>query len=177
MKTQTEKQIQARAKKRLAQQRRKERDPRFTRVMGRLVTAGLLKTTHEIDDNCYGETPVALADALWAGAVELRILELLPAILLKRPALIDVEGGLPDDLREVLHAIRHDRTAPDFRCVPADTYLQWIERVGRKGRSPSVLKSFRFQKEDVQRLRRLKEKLPARSETEVIRMALQALES
>jgi hypothetical protein len=52
-----------------------------------------------------------------------------------------------------------------------------VIEVGRKGRSPSVLKSFRFKHEDVLRLSRLRRNLPARSDTEVIRMALELLES
>lgn len=40
-----------------------------------------------------------------------------------------------------------------------------------------MLKSFRFKHEDVMRLSRLRKNLPARSDTEVIRMALELLES
>ena len=50
-----------------------------------------------------------------------------------------------------------------------------MTEVGRKGMSPSVLKSFRFKHEDVLRLARLGKSLPARSDTEVIRMALELL--
>ena len=39
-----------------------------------------------------------------------------------------------------------------------------------------MLKSFRFKHEDVLRLARLRKNLPARSDTEVIRMALELLE-
>jgi hypothetical protein len=61
--------------------------------------------------------------------------------------------------------------------VPPERYLPWVTEVGRKGKAPSVLKSFRFRREDAQRLARLRENLPARSDTEVIRMALELLEA
>lgn len=162
---------QERARKRLAQHQRKQRDPRFQRVMNQLVDAGLLRTTLDL-----ASQPVTLEDALWAGAVEPRIMELLPAILVKRPALITMPQQLPDDVADVIHAIRHGKNAPAFRGVPAEQYLPWVAHIGRKGRAPSVLKSFRFQRDDVLRLRRLRENLPARSETDVIRMALKLLE-
>jgi hypothetical protein len=76
-----------------------------------------------------------------------------------------------------MHAIRHGTAAPPFRGVPPERYLPWVTEVGRKGKSPSVLKSFRFKREDVMRLSRLRKNLPARSDTEVIRMALELLES
>ncbi len=166
---------QERAKKRLAQQQRKQRDPRFQRVMNQLVDAGLLRTTLDLAPR--DDQPVTLEDALWAGTVEPRIMELLPAILVKRPALIGMPQEVPDDVAAVMHAIRHGKNAPVFRGVPPEQYLPWVVNIGRKGRAPSVLKSFRFQRDDVLRLRRLRENLPARSETEVIRMALKLLET
>ena len=167
--------LQARAQKRHQALRRKHRDPRFRNVMGRFLEEGLLETKVE------GITPrrqaVPLDDALWAGTVEPRIMELLPAVLVKKPNLLRMPKVLPDDVVEVMHAIRHGKPAPSFRGVAPDQYLPWVTAVGRKGRAPSVLKSFRFQQEDSRRLARLRESLPARSDTEVIRMALEWLEA
>lgn len=166
--------LQQRAKARLRKLQRARRDPRFRRAVGRLVAAKLLRTNIATVEP-FAE-PVPLGEMLWAGKVEPRILELLPAIVLKRPGLLEEPLELPDDLTEVVRAIRHRRDHPSFRGVPPAKYLPWVERIGRRGKSPSMLKSFRFQAEDVDRIRRLKASLPARSETEVVRLALRTLE-
>jgi hypothetical protein len=143
--------------------------------MGRFVAEGLLETN--IDGIGPRERSVPLDDALWAGTVEPRIMELLPAVLVKKPSMLRLPKELPDDVAAVMHAIRHGKTAPSFRGVTPEQYLPWVTQVGRKGTSPSVLKSFRFKHEDVLRLSRLRKSLPARSDTEVIRLALELLEA
>lgn len=173
--TKTQNDLQTRAKKRYRAQRRKHRDPRFRSVMGRFVEEGLLETN--IEGIVPGRRPVALDDALWAGTVEPRIMELLPAVLVKKPSLLRLPKELPEDVAGVVHAIRHGKPAASFRGVPPEQYLPWVTRVGRKGRCPSVLKTFRFQHDDVLRLARLRNSLPARSDTAVIRMALELLEA
>ena len=166
--------LQAGARRRHRALLRKHRDPRFRKAMGRFVAEGLLQTN--VEGIRPHEKPVPLDDALWAGGVEPRIMELLPAVLVKKPSLLRLPRELPDDVAEVMHAIRHGKAAPSFRGVSPEQYLPWVTVVGRKGKSPSVLKSFRFRHEDVLRLSRLRENLPARSDTAVIRMALELLE-
>lgn len=166
--------LQAAARKRHQTLRRKQCDPRFKKVMGRFVAARLLTTN--IEGIRPHDKPVPLEDALWAGTVEPRIMELLPAVLVKKPGLLRLPKDPPEDVAEVMHAIRHGKKAPSFRGVPPDQYLPWVTEVGRKGKSPSVLKSFRFRHEDVLRLARLRKSLPARSDTEVVRLALELLE-
>ncbi len=165
--------LQRRAKARLARDKRARRTPRFRRAIGRLVAAKLLETNVAVDVH---RKPVPLGDFLWAGQHEPRILELLPAIVVKRPSLLAKPIELPDDLKEVTRAIRHGVDYPVFREVPPHKYLHWIDKVGHRGRTPSLVKNFRLRREDVARLRRLKEILPAKSETDVIRLALQTLE-
>jgi hypothetical protein len=140
--------LQARARKRYQALRRKQRDPRFRKVMGRFVAEGLLATT--IEGIPLHDKRVPLEEALWAGTVEPRIMELLPAVLVKKPQLLRLPKELPDDVAAVIYAIRHGKPAPSFRGVAPDRYLPWVTKVGRKGKSPSVLKSFRFKHEDPQ---------------------------
>ncbi len=173
--TRGQNELQDAARKRYQALRRKRRDPRFKKVVGRFVAAKLLTTN--IEGIRPHDKAVPLEDVLWAGTVEPRILELLPAVLVKKPGLLQLPPVLPEDVAEVMYAIRHGKTAPSFRGVPPDQYLPWVMEIGRKGKSPSLLKSFRFQHEDVLRLARLRKSLPARSDTEVIRLALQLLES
>ncbi len=166
--------LQQRARKRLRRIQRARAQPRYRRVLGKFVEAGLLEAPGQALEQVEG--PVELQDVLWAGEYEPRLLELLPAVLLKRPGLLSGADTLPDDLAEVLKAIRFRRQAPSFRGVDAASYLPWVGRVGRRGKEPSLLKSFRFRAEDVDRLKRLKARLPSMSETDLVRTALRAFE-
>lgn len=168
------KQLQARAKAKLARIKRKRRDPRYVRTMAKLVVVGLLQTN--ITGLPTSKGRLALGDALFAGTVEPRVLELLPAIILKRPRLLALPDDLPEDIAKVLRAIAAGKDLPDFRGVAPAQYLPWVARIGRPGHGPAVLRSFRLRHEDVQRLGRLRERLQAKSQTEVLRTALRMLE-
>jgi hypothetical protein len=76
--------LQRRAKRRLAELDRRRRDPRYRRVLGRLVGLGLLTTNEALPKT---RAPIEVADALWAAEVEPPIAELLPALPVRRPAL------------------------------------------------------------------------------------------
>jgi hypothetical protein len=165
--------LRERAQRALAKLNRARRDPRYARAMGRFVAAGLLETNdprvvphHE---------PVALDDVLWAGQHEPRLLELLPAVVVKRPALLAQPFDMPADLRDAVRAIRSAKACPEFRGVSGDAYARWVPFVGTR-RAPTQLKSFRLKPDDLHCLRRLVQALPARSETEVVRIALRKLE-
>lgn len=165
--------LRARAQRRLARIERARRDPRYARVVGRLRALGLLVTNFEVEDP---GTPISVADALWVGNVEPRVLELLPALVVKAPATFEDVRQLPGDLAEVVRALRRAETPPDFRGVPGESLAHWLPRVGRKQRLPSCLKTFRLKHEDLVLLRRLARELGS-TETDVIRRALRALAS
>ncbi len=167
------KDLQARAKRKRAKLLRQRRDPRYKRAMGKLVAAKLLQTQGFDVAPFRGE--VDISDALWAGAVEPRVLELLPAIILKKPGLFLCDGGVPEDLQAVAHAIRRGEASEPFRGVPASQYLPWVQRIGHRGKSPTLLKSFRLQQDDLALLRSLSAELGT-SEVGVLRKALRALE-
>lgn len=165
--------LRAKARRRLAELERARADPRFRRALGLLARAGLLTTT--VDDLPRPDR-VSLADLLFAGTVEPRVLELLPAVVLKRPRLVRLPKRLPPDLEVVLASVREGRALPSFRGVPPAAYLPWIERLGREGRGKAVMRSFRLRPEDLRRLRELKAATGVASETEVLREALAAYE-
>ena len=165
--------LQRRAKRRMAQLDRRRRDPRYRRVLGRLVGLGLL-TTNEAVPKARGQLDVA--DALWAAEVEPRIAELLPALLLRRPALFVDASALPRDLAEVVAALRRNQVPPDFRGVPGEKLHRWVGSVGRKSGPPSRLKAFRLQSSDIDLLERLRDELGI-TETAVLRRGLRALAS
>lgn len=163
--------LQARARKRLTELRTRRSDPRFLRVMGRFVHEGLLVTNESVQ--AYDE-PLDVSEVLWAGVVEPRLLELLPALLVKRPGLFRDANELPDDLAEVVRKLKRDQEPADFRGISGRDVHGWLRRVGRRGLAPSLLKSFRFKPEDQRLLKALSEQLGV-SETEVVRRALRAL--
>lgn len=167
----TSEELQRRAKRRLAQLDRQRKDPRYQRVLGRLVGLGLLTTNEPVSKT---RASIDVDDALWAAEVEPRIAELLPALLVRRPALFVDARDLPHDLGEVVAALRRNEVPPDFRGTPGAKMHRWLSAVGRKAEPPSRLKAFRLQASDLALLTRLRDELGI-SETAVLRRGLRAL--
>ena len=163
--------LQARAKRRKAALARAWSDPRFKRVIGRFRAAGLLTTTMDIEP--YRE-PIRVEEVLWAGRTEPRVLELLPALIVKRPSLFQNSSDLPKDLDEVVTSLRRNEEPPQFRGIPGRAVLRWLPSVGHRGKLPTRLKSFRFTRLDLELLKRLSTAL-GESQTEVVRHALRTL--
>ena len=145
-----------------------KKDARFAHVVGKLKRAKLLDAP-EIPEYVG---PVALDDVLWAGTIEPRILEILPALMATRPKFFRTYT-VPDDLQQVVHDIHTEDSQLEFRGIPATDYRRWLPEGGTK---VARLKTFRMHQEDIQRLKRLRAKLPARSDAEVLRRALSFLE-
>lgn len=150
---------------------RRRRDPRYRQVLGRLVGAGVLTTNTEIKPH---RERISVRDALWVGEIEPRILEVLPALLVKRPGLFVDPRALPEDLAAVVDDLRKHRTPRDFRGLPGASVGRWLVAVGHRGKLPSQLKAFRFQAEDLMLLHHLREQLGL-TETAVVRRGLRAL--
>lgn len=165
------KDLQRRAKVRYARVVRRRRDSRYRRVIGRFVAAGLLTTNDEVEPY---RGPIAVSDALWAGELEPRIVELLPALLVKRPSFFVDVTDLPADVAAVVSALRHNETPPELRGIPGEAIARWLPAIGHRGKLPSQLMSFRMQPSDVDLLTRLARALNA-SRTSVIRRGLRAL--
>ncbi|QQR88916.1 MAG: hypothetical protein IPJ88_11880 [Myxococcales bacterium] len=162
--------LQCRATKKAVELDTIYRDRRFVRVVGKLIDLGLLDTTMLHIGTYRGK--IKLDDALWAGQYEMRILELLPALVMKKPGIFYGTLTLAKDLEAVCKAIRAGKTAPSFRGVAAEDYMQWITRVGHRGKMPSVLKSFRFSQSDLEKLHALKSAIGAKSDTDTLRYSL-----
>jgi hypothetical protein len=160
--------VQRLARRRYAAISRKRRDPRYRRVLGRLVAAGLLSTTEPVKAN---RAVLKVEDVLWAAEIEPRMFELLPALIIKRPALFRSTTDLPDDLAAVVVALRRNRTPDSFHGIPGEAMKRWVSRVGHKNKLPSQLRSFRLQADEVALLERLSERWGI-SQTAVIRRAL-----
>lgn len=165
------KELQLRAQARQKTLVRKRRDPRYRRVLGRFVEGGYLTTNHPVERN---KEPLQVADVLWAGDVEPRFLELLPALLVKQPSLFVDPRDLPDDLESAVRRLRRNLTPDTFRGIPGQALQRRLPEVGRSRTVPSRLKSFRLKPDDLRLLATLAQELGV-TETEVVRRGLRAL--
>jgi hypothetical protein len=95
--------------------------------MGRFVVEGLLISNRDYPRH---EEPIPIEDALWAGEVEPRILELLPALLCERPTLFLGTDALPPDLDASVRQLRAGQVPPDFRGVAGTKQVFWLGRLG-----------------------------------------------
>ena len=112
-----------RAKALTLEHERLRADPVFQKVMRWFVYLGLLRS----NETEAKREKVSLDDALRAGKVERRILELLPAILVKCPeVLVFEQNQVPSDLMKVSVALRKGQEAAMFRGVPFKQYTQWL---------------------------------------------------
>ncbi|MFH1223123.1 MAG: hypothetical protein V1647_02120 [Pseudomonadota bacterium] len=156
-------------KLRLFDQKRAEQP--FVKTIGKLIHIGL------IENNAYKPYAgkVTLEEALWAGQYEPRILELIPSIVLKKPNFFEIKQ-IPEDLNQIIWDIKKGVAQKDFRGVPYQKYLYWLDKVGHKGKQPSLLKTYRFSTRDVLLLNKIKQytELP---EIEIIRLGLKLMEA
>jgi hypothetical protein len=160
--------------KRAAQQEqklaKKRNSLRFKKVLGRLLRMKLLRTTENIMPN---SEKMDIKDLLWAAGIEPRINELIPAIAVKKPSAIVGLERAPADLKKVIKEIRSSNAKTPFRTATARDYMQWLSHVGQRKKSPTLLKSFRFQREDLELLHFFTES--GMSEIEAVRRGLRLL--
>jgi hypothetical protein len=142
-------------------------DRRFKNVIGKLIDLNLI----ENDKFTPYRGKISLDDALWAGGFEPRILELLPALFIKKPKTFLIQKNIPLDFLDVVSEIKHNRSETNFRGVAPKDYMHWIDFVGRKGTKPNLIKSYRFNTNDLDLIQKLKNKYNI-SETELIRRSL-----
>ena len=145
----------------------KKEDPRYQRVIGRLVREKLLFTPRVPPSNAHP----TVEEALWVGEIEFRVLELLPAIILRRPKLFMQTKPLPEDLAQVVFELRRGHPETVFRDVEPQKYAYWAEYLGRGGKGITIAKTHRFTREDIESMEKLK-KLWNLDETAVIRESL-----
>lgn len=150
------KKIKARARA-VAQMRREDR---FLDVMGFLVTKGFLGANYPLPRR--PNKKLFLDDALWAGRnVEPRILEVLPAAVLRLGAHFDFDPARRPELAAVMDALkRGEENGPDFFGVPYAKAREWVNLPLRDGRTKpmknrKVMKTFRLAPEAAAALKKL----------------------
>ncbi len=149
-------------------------EPEFQRVVAKLVHAGVLVSNRPSPRPPPG--PLPLSSYLKAGEREPRILEVLPAVVLKKPRLVAIDD-MPDELAVALAALReHAENPPDFRGVPGAQYRRWVEKIGKKGAAPTRMKTLRLTVADSRTLENLRQHYVGQTDTEIIRAGLRELE-
>lgn len=159
--------LKKRARESLRELNKIKKDFRYQKVIGRLIHEKLLIHGRILPRR----DPIILEELLWVGKYEPRVLELLPALLLKRPRLISITKPLPENLKQVIQEIKKGKAKTFFQGIMPHQYEQWISRVGRKGKYPGLLKTYRFNQDDLKLLAQLKEKWGGK-EISIIRKAL-----
>lgn len=119
--------------------------PRFQKVVGRLIKAKLFQAVSGIPKY---SGKLTISDCIWAGIYEPRILELLPALVIKKPSLFKDLETCPDDLEQIIKDIKNGQAKNEYHGIPAKNYIRWLPLVGHKGKEASILKSFRFSSND-----------------------------
>lgn len=165
--------LQKLAKKRLELRN----DPRFVRVIEVLRAYGLLVGPDEAPPRSSLKK-ISFDEIYFAGELEARVFEVLPALLIRHPSVIADPWAAPTDLKEILKEIREGKAQSSFRGIPAKNYLKWVEEFKRaNSRDRLIRMNFRFSQEDKSRMDRLRKKLKVDSTAEIIRRALVNLEN
>jgi hypothetical protein len=115
--------LKAKARTLVQQTQAEAAKPYFQRSIAWLVYLGLLRHNEVKGRRCL----VTLAELLRAGAIEPRILEVLPALLIHIPEAVKFRAtDVPDDVRTLLTEIKRRKATRPFRGVPAEKYLSWL---------------------------------------------------
>lgn len=106
---------------------RNRSDRRFLETMGFLVAKGLLEANYSLSRQ--PNRRLLLDDVIWAGQeVEPRILEVLPAAVLRLGAHFDFDPERHPELAAVLEALRkREPEGPDFFDVPFAKLRVWAD--------------------------------------------------
>jgi hypothetical protein len=112
------------AQQKESRDREKMRQPAYVKTIAWFCYLGLIRHTDIKAQRCH----VNLDEVFAAGALEPRILELLPAVLSLLPEAIEHRTpDIPRDLADVLEAIRQKKDYKNFRDIPVKSYLEWLD--------------------------------------------------
>jgi hypothetical protein len=164
--------IKAKAK----QDEKNRRDRRFLEAMGFLVAKGFLKTN--LGMPLLPNKRLRIDDVIWAGQnVEPRILEVLPAAVLRLGKHFDLDPTVHRELAEVVDQLRkRDENGNAFYGMPYEKVRVWTDFPLRDKRvkpltKRKVVKTFRLDPIAVESLRKIAEQKGC-TETEVLETLL-----
>lgn len=155
-------------------------DPRFLKTMGFLVAKGFLKTNLNVP--LLPRQRLRIEDAIWAGEnVEPRILEVLPAAVLRLEKHFDLDPVKHEELARVVEQLYRREVNGDLFCgMPYKKVKVWAEfplldRRVKAVTQKKLLKTFRLDPAAIERLRKVAAERNC-TETEVVeRLLLTAL--
>ena len=150
----------------------RRRDPRYLATMGFLVAKGFLKTNRSI--LLQPNRKLQIDDAIWAGKnVEPRILEVLPAAVLRLPRHFDLDPVKHAELFRTVGLLRKaDAAREPLWGIPFEKFKVWVrlplsDRRMKHVTEKKVTKTFRLRPEVIQKLQELARELGC-SETEAL---------
>jgi len=148
--------------KRIAEKAKKDKkfrqDPRYLQAMGFLVAKGFLRTNQAIP--LLPNQRLRLTDAIWAGKnVEPRILEVLPAAVLRLPNHFDLNQFEHPDLFAAIEALREKKKGQPLWGIPLKKYKVWVELILPDKRmkplnEKKVVKTFRLSPKSIEVLKK-----------------------
>jgi hypothetical protein len=125
--------------------------------MALLLAKGLLYTNQKIRPD--GRARVDVADAVWAGTeVEPRIIEVLPAAILRFPKNFYNLEALPEALQKIVGQIKGGETGEDYEGLKFKDMARWAavplkDKRGKPVQEKRVPKLFNLKPETVKALR------------------------
>lgn len=156
--------------------RKRRRDPRFLETMGFLVAKGFLRTNQDLA--LLPNRRIQLKDAIWAGMhVEPRILEVLPAAVVRLPRHFDLDANEHPELYSVVEKLKKgEETGQPLWGIPFEKLRAWVHLPLPDGRvkdiaEKKVTKTFRLKPAVVKRLRELAHELGC-TQTEVLERSI-----
>lgn len=157
--------------KRAAQQDTKNRrDHRYLRVMGFLTAKGFLYTNKKIPR--LPNAKIDIEDAIWAGRkVEPRILEVLPAAILRLRNHFNYDPTKHIEIKQILDAMLNDEPGYFFG-IAIEKIRPWLEIKLKDGRTKKltekkVTKTFRLRPETLKKMAEIKART-GQSDAEII---------
>ncbi len=165
----TNQELIKKAQKKMIRIKKQRRDLRYIKTLGKLRREGLLDVRDVAEYRCQ----VFLNEALWAAKLEPRILELLPALLARRPKVF-VCLDVPQELELVVRELRVGRAKTPYQGIPAQNYERWMDLVGHNKLRPKIMRSFRLSTAAIAILETLA-KNQNTSQSAIIQQALSAL--
>jgi hypothetical protein len=140
-------------------------------VVGRLVAEGVFHPDPPVPP---ARAAVEVEDVIAVGRSEPRVLELLPALLVRRPGMFVRRSGLTPELAAAVQRLKDGRTPESCFGVSGVKLLRTLDKLGPARDRGSKLKAFRLTADDQELLLGLADSYGL-SETDVIRYALRVL--
>jgi hypothetical protein len=150
-------------KKAALRDRQMRRDPRFVKTLSFLTTKGFLFTNQNLPK--APNLHLQIDDAIWAGKnLEPRILEVLPAAVLRLGKHFDYAPDRHRELAETLNDLRANKAVGhDFQGIPYEKLKVWVNLDLKDGRIKTlkekrISKNFRLRPQTIDKLEKLAKK-------------------